>query len=112
MARNLLMNIRNGDLAQVQEAIKKTVPVLSFVRKSGAKEYLTRYGIDLREDRYKCAICGRRITKYEEVGMLISNGKEHILICDRQSCIAEADLVTIYDRYIRHSTGRSMETSK
>ena len=105
-AKGMLVHVKSSSLTQVQEAMRKVVPVLSFVKRSGTKECLMRYGIDLKEGHYRCVICGRAITTYEDVGMLISNGKKHVLVCSKQSCMTKADLVTIYDRYLK----RAMET--
>ena len=99
--------MRNRHLTREQEVVRKVIPLLSFAKKTKVKDYLLQCGIDLKRDSYKCVICGREIVTYEDVGVLITNKSGHVFVCSNPSCMAKADLVTIYE-HIK----RLMETSK
>jgi len=70
---------------QIEENIRKILPILSFVDKEKAKAYLRDYGIDLERDNRYCYICNARIT-YENLGFFIVDGDRVLFVCNKKEC--------------------------
>jgi len=81
----------------ISDIAKKVIPLIRFARRSEVNKYLKLYDIDLKNENYTCAICGKRIIREDEIEMIINKNGRIILICNKPSCVSKANLVRIYE---------------
>ena len=81
---------------QVFNDLRKIVPVITFAKKADTQKYLKMLNIDLNKKEYKCIICGEKISP-KNIGIIVSGENSIKIICNKPSCIAKADLLTLYE---------------
>jgi len=81
---------------QVFADLRKIVPVITFAKRADTGKYLKMLNIDLDKEEYRCIICGEKISA-KNIGIIVSGENGIKIICNKPSCIAKANFLTLYE---------------
>jgi len=86
-------------LEHITNDLEKVVLLITFARRSDIEKYLRKYALDLDKKEYRCAICNDRVTS-KNIGILIGNGGNVIVICNKSKCMLYANILTLYKKLL------------
>ena len=70
---------------EIEENVRRILPILSFIDKESVDRYLNKYGVDLNRDIVHCQFCNVRIT-HENIGIFMVSENKLIFVCNKKEC--------------------------